>query len=35
MPIFIGKGTPAVFDPQAKFVVVGPYAYVRIPKFCS
>ncbi len=31
--IFIGKGTPAVFDPPREFVAVGPYAYVRNPMY--
>lgn len=31
--IFIGKGTPAVFDPPTKFVAKGPYAYVRNPMY--
>jgi protein-S-isoprenylcysteine O-methyltransferase Ste14 len=31
--IFIGKGTPAVFDPPTEFVAVGPYAYVRNPMY--
>lgn len=28
---FIGKGTPAPFDPPRKLVVRGPYQYVRNP----
>jgi protein-S-isoprenylcysteine O-methyltransferase Ste14 len=31
--VFIGKGTPAVFDPPREFVAVGPYAYVRNPMY--
>ena len=31
--IIKGKGTPAVFDPPTKFVVSGPYAYVRNPMY--
>src|SRR5207245_127693 len=28
---FIGKGTPAPFDPPRKLVVAGPYRWVRNP----
>lgn len=28
---FVGKGTPAVFDPPRQLVVVGPYRFVRNP----
>lgn len=30
---FIGKGTPAPFDPPRKLVVRGPYKYVRNPMY--
>lgn len=30
---FIGKGTPAPFDPPKKLVVKGPYQYVRNPMY--
>lgn len=29
--ITIGKGTPAIFDPPKRFVIKGPYRYVRNP----
>lgn len=31
--VIIGRGTPAPFDPPRKFVVVGPYKYVRNPMY--
>ena len=31
--IIRGKGTPAVFDPPAEFVAIGPYKYVRNPMY--
>lgn len=30
---FVGKGTPAPFDPPRKLVVQGPYRYVRNPMY--
>lgn len=30
---FIGKGTPAPFDPPKELVVKGPYQYVRNPMY--
>src|SRR2546422_9307914 len=30
---FIGKGTPAPFDPPRKLVVAGPYRWVRTPMY--
>jgi protein-S-isoprenylcysteine O-methyltransferase Ste14 len=30
---FVGKGTPAPFDPPKELVVRGPYRYVRNPKY--
>src|SRR5437773_6531935 len=30
---FIGKGTPAPFDPPRKLVVAGPYRWVRNPMY--
>ena len=30
---FIGKGTPAPFDPPKKLVVAGPFRYVRNPMY--
>ncbi len=30
---FVGKGTPAPFDPPRKLVVQGPYHYVRNPMY--
>ena len=31
--VFVGRGTPAPFDPPRKLVVLGPYAYVRNPMY--
>src|ERR671925_1784818 len=33
--VFIGKGTPAPFDPPRKLVVRGPYRFVRNPMYIS
>jgi len=31
--VFIGKGTPAPFDPPRKLVIRGPYCFVRNPMY--
>jgi protein-S-isoprenylcysteine O-methyltransferase Ste14 len=31
--VFVGKGTPAPFDPPRKLVVRGPYRFVRSPRY--
>jgi protein-S-isoprenylcysteine O-methyltransferase Ste14 len=31
--VFIGKGTPAPFDPPRKLVIRGPYQFVRNPMY--
>jgi protein-S-isoprenylcysteine O-methyltransferase Ste14 len=31
--VFIGKGTPAPFDPPRKLVIRGPYLFVRNPMY--
>src|SRR5256714_14170355 len=30
---FVGKGTPAPFDPPRKLVIAGPYRWVRNPMY--